>query len=280
MVRTVFNRIETASEAIEFTVKVSMVEIYMERIRDLIDPTKDNLRIHEEKGKGVYMQDIEEVFISEEKQVYDLMKLGNSNRSIAATNMNAESSRSHSLFILTVTQNNTQDLSCKVGRLYLVDLAGSEKISKTGAAGQTLEEAKKINQSLTTLGKVINALTDKKIKHIPYRESKLTRILSESLGGNSKTCLVITCSPHPFNEQETLSTLRFGTRARSIKNNAKVNREYTIPELKKLLEKAEKEIELKQMTINVLTDELQKLGGTVPGEENLKELAELEKKRR
>lgn len=245
MVRTVFNRIETASEAIEFTVKVSMVEIYMERIRDLIDPTKDNLRIHEEKGKGVYMQDIEEVFISEEKQVYDLMKLGNSNRSIAATNMNAESSRSHSLFILTVTQNNTQDLSCKVGRLYLVDLAGSEKISKTGAAGQTLEEAKKINQSLTTLGKVINALTDKKIKHIPYRESKLTRILSESLGGNSKTCLVITCSPHPFNEQETLSTLRFGTRARSIKNNAKVNREYTIPELKKLLEKAEKEIELK-----------------------------------
>ena len=103
MVRTVFNRIETASEAIEFTVKVSMVEIYMERIRDLIDPTKDNLRIHEEKGKGVYMQDIEEIFISEEKQVYELMKLGNQNRSVASTLMNAESSRSHSLFILTVT---------------------------------------------------------------------------------------------------------------------------------------------------------------------------------
>ena len=136
-------------------------------------------------------------------------------------------------------------MSCKTGRLYLVDLAGSEKIDKTGASGQTLEEAKKINLSLTTLGKVIHALTDKKIKHIPYRESKLTRILSESLGGNSKTCLVITCSPHPYNEQETLSTLRFGTRARSIKNTAKVNREYTIPELKKLLEKAEKEIELK-----------------------------------
>ena len=114
--------------------------------------------------------------------------------------MNAESSRSHSLFILTVTQNNTADLSCKVGRLYLVDLAGSEKISKTGAAGQTLEEAKMINKSLTTLGKVINALTDKKARHIPYRESKLTRVLTESLGGNSKTCLVITCSPHPNNE--------------------------------------------------------------------------------
>ena len=91
-------------------------------------------------------------------------------------------------------------MSCKTGRLYLVDLAGSEKIDKTGATGTTLEEAKKINLSLTTLGKVIHALTDKKIKHIPYRESKLTRILSESLGGNSKTCLVITCSPHPFNE--------------------------------------------------------------------------------
>jgi len=110
-----------------------------------------------------------------------------------------------------------------------------------------------INKSLTTLGKVINALTDKKVNHIPYRESKLTRILSESFGGNSKTCLVITCSPHPFNEQETLSTLRFGQRARSIKNNAKVNREYTIPELKKLLEKAEKDIEMHEMTISVLT---------------------------
>ena len=152
-------------------------------------------------------------------------------------------------------------MSCKVGRLYLVDLAGSEKIDKTGAKGQTLEEAKKINLSLTTLGMVITALTDKSKKHIPYRESKLTRILSESLGGNSKTCLVITCSPHPYNERETLSTLRFGTRARSIKNKAIVNREYTIPELKKLLEKAEKEIELKQMQIDVLTQELEKLGG-------------------
>ena len=146
------------------------------------------------------------------------MKIGNSNRSIASTLMNDESSRSHSIFILTVTQNNMEDLSCKVGKLYLVDLAGSEKIAKTGAQGTTLDEAKKINQSLTTLGKVITALTDKKSSHVPYRESKLTRILQESLGGNSRTCLIITCSPHPFNEQETLSTLRFGQRARNIKN--------------------------------------------------------------
>ena len=261
MVRTVFNRIESASECIEFTVKVSMVEIYMEKIRDLINPDKDNLEIRQEKGKGVYIADVEERYIAEEKEIYDLMKLGNSNRSIASTLMNAESSRSHSIFVLSVTQNNTQELSCKTGMLYLVDLAGSEKISKTGAAGQTLEEAKMINKSLTTLGKVIYALTDKKATHIPYRESKLTRILSESLGGTSKTCLIITCSPHPYNDAETLSTLRFGQRARSIKNNAHVNREYTIPELKKLLEKATAEIELKNLSIQTLEKIIQDLGG-------------------
>jgi kinesin family member 5 len=117
---------------------------------------------------------------------------------------------------LTIIMNNTEDGSCKTGKLYLVDLAGSEKISKTGAVGQTLEEAKNINKSLTTLGKVIVALTDKKAMHIPYRESKLTRILTESLGGNSKTCLIVTMSPHPFNEAECLSSLRFGSRARNI----------------------------------------------------------------
>ena len=103
MVRTVFNRIETASESIEFTVKVSMIEIYMERIRDLIDPTKENLNVREEKGKGVYISDLTEKYIAEDSEVYDLMQLGNSNRSTAHTMMNAESSRSHSIFILTVT---------------------------------------------------------------------------------------------------------------------------------------------------------------------------------
>ena len=117
---------------------------------------------------------------------------------------------------------------------------------------------------MTTLGKVIKALTDRGAKHVPYRESRLTRMLSESLGGNSKTCLIITCSPHPYNDQETLSTCRFGQRARSVKNNAKVNREYTIPELRKLLEAAEKEIETYKMQIVVLQDELEKYGGAIP----------------
>lgn len=152
--------------------------------------------------------------------------------------------------------NNQDDGSVKTGKLYLVDLAGSEKIGKTGAQGQTLEEAKNINKSLTTLGKVIVALTDKKQTHIPYRESKLTRILSESLGGNSKTALIITASPHPFNDAETLSTLRFGARARNIKNAPKVNREYTVPELKKLLEKAEEKIKGLETKVNVLTKQI------------------------
>lgn len=127
-------------------------------------------------------------------------------------------------------------------------MAGSEKISKTGAQGQTLEEAKKINQSLSSLGNVINALTDDKKKgHIPYRDSKLTRLLQESLGGNAKTTLIITCSPSIFNEAETISTLRFGQRAKSVKNTPKINREYTVAELNLLLEKAEQTIaELKK----------------------------------
>ena len=127
-----------------------------------------------------------------------------------------------------------------------------------------MEEAKKINLSLTTLSKVITSLTDKKASHIPYRESKLTRILQESLGGNSKTALIITCSPHPYNENETLSTLRFGQRARNIKNQPKVNREYTIPELKRLLEKAESEIDIQKGKVKALESIIISLGGTVP----------------
>lgn len=210
MVRTVFNRIETSGENMEFAVSVSMCEIYNERIKDLFNPKMDNLKIHEEKDKGVYIQGITESYCSCDSDVYSMMKAGNSNRAVASTLMNSESSRSHSLFILTIQMNNVEDGSQKTGKLYLVDLAGSERVGKTGASGQTLEEAKGINKSLTTLGKVIVALTDKKASHIPYRESKLTRILTESLGGNSKTCLIVTCSPHPFNDAETLSTLRFG----------------------------------------------------------------------
>ena len=163
--------------------------------------------------------------------------------------MNSQSSRSHSIFIMTVTQRNNTDFSTKTGKLYLVDLAGSEKIGKTGAVGQTLNEAKGINKSLTSLGIVINTLTDGKSQHIPYRDSKLTRVLQESLGGNSKTCLIITCSPSIFNEAETISTLRFGKRAKEIKNKPKINKEVSLSEYKLLLDKMEKSLEDREKRI-------------------------------
>jgi kinesin family protein 5 len=156
--------------------------------------------------------------------------------------MNERSSRSHLLFILTVSQSNSEELSAKTGKLYLVDLAGSEKVGKTGAEGKVLDEAKKINVSLTALGKVINALTDGKSTHVPYRDSKLTRVLQESLGGNSKTTLIVTCSPHTSNIAETISTLRFGVSAKKIKNKPEINKELTVAELQSLLDKAEKKL--------------------------------------
>ena len=138
------------------------------------------------------------------------MKIGANNRTSAATRMNENSSRSHSLFILQVQSKNTETDTTKHGKLYFVDLAGSEKVEKTNVKGQQLEEAKNINKSLTCLGMVIKALTNEKATHIPYRDSKLTRILQESLGGNSKTTLIIAISMCNYNDHETLSTLRFG----------------------------------------------------------------------
>lgn len=250
MVKTVFEKIENASEDIEFTVKISMIEIYMEKIKDLLDPTKTNLKVHEDKVKGLYIADVTETYVGEDMEVYDVMKQGNDNRAIGVTDMNKQSSRSHSIFIMTVSQRNNSDFSTKTGKLYLVDLAGSEKVGKTGAKGQTLDEAKTINKSLTALGLVINALTDGKSLHVPYRDSKLTRVLQESLGGNSKTCLIITCSPSIFNEAETIGTLRFGKRAKQIKNKPKINKEVSFAEMKLILEKAEKSLEDKDKRIS------------------------------
>lgn len=268
MVRTVFNRIDNSSENIEFTVKVSMMEIYMEKIRDLLDPTKSNLQIKVDKNKGIFVGDLTERYIGSDLDVYDIMRIGNENRKVASTIMNDQSSRSHSIFVMTVHQNNLDDQTCKTGVLYLVDLAGSEKVGKTGASGQTLDEAKGINKSLSTLGKVINALTDGKTKHVPYRESKLTRILSESLGGNSRTALIITCSPSVYNDMETISTLRFGTAARNIKNKPKINKELTVAEMKKLLAKSEKIIQVRGYRIEVLEKCITDLGAKVPVDDN------------
>ncbi|KAF8746120.1 hypothetical protein AX14_000172 [Amanita brunnescens Koide BX004] len=234
----IFQSIVESDQHLEYLVKVSYMEIYLERIRDLLAPQNDNLQVHEEKSRGVYVKNLSDYYVSSAREVYEIMRTGGAARVVSSTNMNAESSRSHSIFLITIQQRNTETGAQKTGNLYLVDLAGSEKVGKTGASGQTLEEAKKINKSLSALGMVINALTEK-AKHIPYRDSKLTRILQESLGGNSRTTLIINCSPSSYNEAETLSTLRFGIRAKSIKNTARVNQELSPLELKGLLQKAQ-----------------------------------------
>lgn len=239
----IFEMILNSSADIEYTVKVSYMEIYMERIRDLLNPKNNNLPIHEEKARGVYVKGLTEEYVSSSDEVYDVMRQGANFRAVASTNMNQESSRSHSIFVITLAQKNTVTGAQKVGQLSLVDLAGSEKVGKTGASGQTLEEAKKINKSLSALGMVINSLTDGKSSHIPYRDSKLTRILQESLGGNSRTSLIVNCSPSSFNDSETLSSLRFGVRAKNIKNKAKINTELSPLELRQLLRKCQTQLE-------------------------------------
>lgn len=262
---TIFESIGNADPDIEFLVKASYIEIYMEKIQDLLDTSKSNLKVREEKSKGIWVEGATEVYVSSEEDVVAVIEAGQANRSIAETKMNAESSRSHSIFILTINQKNLRDLSNKTGKMYLVDLAGSEKVEKTGAQGTTLDEAKMINKSLSSLGNVINALTDGKSAHIPYRDSKLTRVLQESLGGNSRTTLIINCSPSSYNEAETISTLRFGTRAKSIKNAAKINQERSVAELKLLLVNSEKEIAKLHSTITVLQEEVNILkGGGTP----------------
>ncbi|ORY55026.1 kinesin-domain-containing protein [Neocallimastix californiae] len=269
IIEAIFTTIMDAPSTIEFTVKVSFMEIYMERIRDLLNPSNDNLPIHEEKNRGVYVKGLLEVYVSSVQEVMEVMRRGTASRVVAFTNMNAESSRSHSIFVVTVNQKDLTNGTQKSGKIYLVDLAGSEKVGKTGATGQTLEEAKKINKSLSALGMVINALTDGKSSHIPYRDSKLTRILQESLGGNSRTTLIINCSPSSFNDTETLSTLRFGIRAKTIKNKAKINQELSVAELKALLTKVKKKLASMQTYIAALEGEitLWRSGTSVPKEQ-------------
>ena len=268
------------TEGTDFIIKVSMIEIYQEKIRDLLDITRVNLNIREDNIKGIYVDGCSERYVGCPNDVLALLELGSSNRAQAATNMNEHSSRSHSIFILTINQTNKKDGGSKIGKLYLVDLAGSEKISKTGATGHTLEEAKIINKSLTTLGRVINNLTDGKSTHVPYRESKLTRVLQESLGGNSKTCLIITCSPSIYNESETLSTLRFGERAKKIKNKPKINKEITVAELQKLVERLKENLKQANARINQLENFIKQNGLKIPESDYKKEDEEEEEKKK
>jgi kinesin family protein 5 len=183
IIQDIFQHIYSMDSSLEFQIKVSYFEIYMDKIRDLLDISKVNLSVHEDKNRVPYVKGATERFVITPEEVLDVIEEGKSNRHIAVTNMNEHSSRSHSVFLINVKQENRETEKKLSGKLYLVDLAGSEKVSKTGAEGAVLEEAKNINKSLSALANVISALADAK-PYVPYRDSKLTRILQESLGGH------------------------------------------------------------------------------------------------
>ncbi|CAD8081819.1 unnamed protein product [Paramecium sonneborni] len=256
-----FDVVHTKSDDLIYIVKVSFLEIYNEKIMDLLDTNKTNLKIKEDRLRGIFVQNLTEIKVESPEEMKQVMQTGSNNRTIAATRMNERSSRSHSLFQIQVSEKNLKTDSSKLSKLYFVDLAGSEKVAKTNVSGQQLEEAKNINKSLTCLGMVINALTSDKKEHIPYRDSKLTRILSESLGGNAKTTLVVACSMCSYNDKETISTLRFGARAKAIKNKPIINAEKSAKELQVLLDIAEQKILEQDDIINKLMEKVE--NGTV-----------------
>lgn len=271
IVNDIFQYIFTMEEKVEFHIKVSYFEIYMDKIKDLLDISKDNLTVHEDKNRVPFVKGASERFVCNPEEVMGLIEEGKQNRHISVTNMNEHSSRSHSVFLINVKQENEETQKQLTGKLYLVDLAGSEKVSKTGAEGQTLDEAKNINKSLSALGNVISALAEGNKSHIPYRDSKLTRILQESLGGNSRTTIIICGSPASFNEYETKSTLEFGRRAKTIKNTVIVNEVLTAEEWKRRYEKErDRAIKLKgQLTRAEIELTRWRGGEAVPSNEQL-----------
>ena len=251
-------------------VRASYLQIYNEVISDLLKVDRGNLQIREDKRKGVFVEGLSEWAVRSPYEIYSLMRKGTNARVTASTKLNDLSSRSHAVFIIIVEQMTTEDdapsnpleeqaKQIKVGKLNLVDLAGSERLSITGATGKRLEECKKINQSLSALGNVIAALTDVKARtHIPYRDSKLTRLLEDSLGGNCKTTMMAMISPSYMCFSETLSSLKFANRAKNIKNNAKINEDV---DQRALLRKYEAELKtlrraLEEKNKNVMDKEV------------------------
>uniref|UniRef100_A0A8C7J0L9 Kinesin-like protein n=1 Tax=Oncorhynchus kisutch TaxID=8019 RepID=A0A8C7J0L9_ONCKI len=223
----VFGHIAKAEGDTRFLVRVSYLEIYNEEVRDLLGKDQmQRLEVKERPDVGVYIKDLSGYVVNNADDMDRIMTMGHKNRSVGSTNMNEHSSRSHAIFTITIECSEKGvdgDQHVRMGKLHLVDLAGSERQGKTGATGQRLKEATKINLSLSTLGNVISALVDGKSTHVPYRNSKLTRLLQDSLGGNSKTMMCANIGPADYNYDETISTLRYANRAKNIKNKARIN---------------------------------------------------------
>ncbi|XP_037953281.1 kinesin-like protein unc-104 isoform X7 [Teleopsis dalmanni] len=252
--KDLFNRIhDTETDELKYSVEVSYMEIYCERVRDLLNPkNKGNLRVREHPLLGPYVEDLSKLAVTDYQDIHDLIDEGNKARTVAATNMNETSSRSHAVFTIFFTQrrhDTMTDLTTeKVSKISLVDLAGSERADSTGAKGTRLKEGANINKSLTTLGKVISALAEiaskqkksKKADFIPYRDSVLTWLLRENLGGNSKTAMIAAISPADINYDETLSTLRYADRAKQIVCKAVVNEDANAKLIRELKEEIQK----------------------------------------
>jgi len=223
----IFGSIAKAEGDSRFLVRVQYLEIYNEEVKDLLGKDQNaRLDVKERPDVGVYVKDLSHFVANNADDMDRIMTVGNKNRSVGATNMNEHSSRSHAIFTVMIECSDKGpdgQQRVKMGKLNLVDLAGSERQSKTGATGQRLKEATKINLSLSTLGNVISSLVDGKSTHVPYRNSKLTRLLQDSLGGNAKTLMIANCGPADYNYDETISTLRYANRAKNIKNKAQIN---------------------------------------------------------
>ncbi|XP_035277114.1 kinesin-like protein KIF13A isoform X6 [Anguilla anguilla] len=297
---SLFERVsKEGNEAHSFKVEVSYMEIYNEKVRDLLDPkgNRQSLKVREHKVLGPYVDGLSQLAVTNFEDIESLMSEGNKSRTVAATNMNEESSRSHAVFSIIITQT-LYDLQSgnsgeKVSKVSLVDLAGSERVSKTGAAGERLKEGSNINKSLTTLGCVISALADQsagkgKTKFVPYRDSVLTWLLKDNLGGNSKTAMIATISPAADNYEETLSTLRYADRAKRIVNHAVVNEDPNARIIRELREEVEKLREQLSQAESMKAPELQEklqesekliLEMTVTWEEKLRKTEEIAQER-